>query len=75
MPKIDKSAIKVGMFITGGLQPVYIADDPPAPVVYGTGVQRRPRPAPNFNEITERLAEARKRLDEIAAAVREAKRK
>ncbi len=67
MPKLDKDTIKVGMFIVGD---AYAASHDPtaAPITYG---QRRP----NLADINARLDAARRRLEEIAAAVREARRR
>jgi hypothetical protein len=65
---LDRGSIKKGMLLHGGECPGMMTKDRP-PVRYG-----QPPPEPDFSEIEARLTEARRRLEEIAAAVKASKR-
>lgn len=73
MPRLDKSDIKSGMFITGDTYRAELMSSAAAtaPVIYGQPVMRQ---IEDLSEIGKRLDAAKRRLDEIAAAVRRQRR-
>ena len=74
MQRYEKSEIRKGMRMeldAHGVGPVFPHSTPPrGPVRYGDDIP----PAPDFKSITNRLEQARKRLELIARDVRNARR-
>jgi hypothetical protein len=64
MTQLDKAAYKAGLFMTGDDYRIELMSST-APVVYG-----QPLPSADLTDIARRLDVAKKRLDEIRAAVR-----
>ena len=71
-PRIDKSAIRAGAYLIGGDCPA--EDLVVKSQVYGAQ-PRRPPPRSNLSEISDRIRGARLRLDEIARALRESRKR
>ena len=67
---MDRSSVVKGMFIEGGTYPAIVKGRDHPPVSYG-----QPLKPPDLSEIARRLDAAKRRLEEIAAQVAEAKRR